>query len=141
MRLSLIKKFQPEDFTSIDKKFLVALNTAMESIFNILNAGVDDHNLASSKLEFSTNKAQVINASNPVKILWTKSQAPVGVWVSKVTEVDTPVDNVACSSTPGVNWYYDSSNKQIVINKVFGLTVDGSANATKRYKITLNTSV
>lgn len=133
-KIPVIKRLAKEDFKNIDEKLLNTLNTIFESLYNVANNGISyNENMASAILEYTTEKYQTVSSTTPLKILWPRNTPPKALWIGNITEVDATESNVATSSAPSIEWYYSGENKQVVIKKIYGLTLDGSQ--TKRYKL------
>ena len=132
-KIPAIKKLSKEDFPKVDEKFINALNQILEAQYTALNRGLTiKDNVSGDVLTLTIEKGRTISVSNPLKVSWSLKTAPVAVWVGSISKSNSTT--TGATYAPSIEWYYDSSGKQICIPKVFGIT-NPDTNAT--YSLTL----
>lgn len=132
-KLPAIKKLTKEDFKNVDEKFIDALNQILEAQYTAINRGLTfKDNLSGDVLTVTIEKGRTINTSNPLKVSWSLKPAPTAVWIGSITKSNSAT--TGATNAPAIEWYYDSANKQICINKVYGIT---NPDTTNTYSLTI----
>lgn len=132
-KLPVLKRLSPEDFKELPRKFLDAINAFFEPAYTALNGNLTfSENISGQISVITLPKNTTVSTSSPLKFLWNKPLPPVAVWVGGVRNRDS--DAVVGSAAIQVEWRYDSSNKQINIVKIHGISLP---DASYHYILTL----
>lgn len=132
-KVPTLKRLSPEDFPKIDRKFLDSLNQYIEASYTNLNAGLTiKENFNGQISTVTVEKGMTVSSSAPLKFSWTKADAPVAILIGKISKSDSVV--TGATYAPQIEWYYDSTNKQVCIVKIYGIT---NPDTSYSYSLTL----
>jgi hypothetical protein len=133
-KLPPIKRFRSEDYPDLPAGFLQNLSLAIESMVFALDNFVNFDNISGDIFERVTIPLNTsITPDIPYLLPWRRKYAPVAVFAAGVWQKGAD-SKTALSVSPSLEWDYDSTQKQIIIKKINGLTLPS---ASVEYQITI----
>jgi hypothetical protein len=129
-----IKRFRSEDYPDLPAGFLQNLSLAIESMVFALDNFLNFDNISGDIYERVTIPLNTsITPDIPYLLPWRRKYAPVAVFPAGLWEKGAD-SRTALSLSPSLEWDYDSTQKQIIIKKINGLTLPS---ASVEYQITI----
>lgn len=128
-----IKRFRSEDYPDIPANFLSNLSLALEAVVGALDRFINWDNVSGQLYDRVTiPKSQTISPSTPFLLPYEHRYPPVavvmgGIWLKGADAKTSLAVNVT------IEWDYDSTNRQIIIKALTGISQPLSAD----YQITL----
>lgn len=133
-KLPPIRRFRSEDYPDLPAAFLQNLSIAIEGIVHALDNFVNFDNISGDiydRVSIPINTS--ISPEVPFLLPWRRKYTPTallpaGVWAKGADS------KTALSVSPSLEWDYDSTQKQIIIKKINGLTLPS---ASVEYQLTI----
>lgn len=129
-----IKRFRSEDYPDLPATFLQNLSQAMEAVVNTLDNFVNFDNMSAQLYERASIPVNTtVSAAVPYLLPWSRKYSPVavvagGIWIKNSDSKTTVGQSIS------IEWDFDSTNKQLIIKAINGLTLPS---ATNEYQITI----